>query len=185
MKLSLLFIMLLIACTPVAQQATPTPEPTPLQSREVPMKLTTSDGYTLAYTYTPPFEPKGAPGAILLHQLNRNRHDYDQFAPRLADQGFGVITLDSRGHGESSGNWQDFSDADFKLLGTDIAAAKAFLKTQGIDTSKLVLIGASINANAAINYATTDADVKTLIAISPGIHHASACEHVACRGSRR
>ncbi len=135
------------------------------------MKLTTSDGYTLAYTYTPPFDPKGAPGAILLHQLNRDRHDYDQFGPRLADQGFGVIAIDSRGHGESSGKWEEFSNADFQDIVNDIDSAKEFLKTQGIDTTRLVLIGASVNANAAIKYAVKDHDVKTLIALSPGIEY--------------
>ena len=41
------------------------------------------------------------PAVILLHGFNQTCHSWDEFAPRLADDGFRVIALDQRGHGDS------------------------------------------------------------------------------------
>jgi len=129
--------------------------------------LTTEDGQAISYAFYP--SKQGGPGAILLHQLRRDHHDYDSFAPQLKDAGYNVIAIDVRGHGHSSGNWEKFSLADFQRIGLDIAAAKEFLAEHGTDTSKLVLIGASFTANAVINHSANDDDVKGVIAISPGL----------------
>jgi pimeloyl-ACP methyl ester carboxylesterase len=148
---ALALLIVLAACAPV--QTMP--------------KLTASDGASIAYTYYP--APGRAPGAILLHQFRRDRHDYDAFAPQLQDAGYSVIAIDVRGHGQSSGNWQTMTDADFTKLPLDIRAAKDFLAAQGADTKHLLLVGASFTANAAINYAATDKNVTALIGISPGL----------------
>ncbi|MBI4144765.1 alpha/beta hydrolase [Candidatus Woesearchaeota archaeon] len=138
------------------------------QTQEVvmPDKLTTTDGKSIAYTYYP--GAKGQPGAILLHQLRRDRHDYDTFAPQLKSAGYNVISIDVRGHGESTGNWELFSESDFRKVGLDIAAAKGFLQKNGAGKG-LLLIGASFSANAVINHAAQDRDVTAVIAISPGL----------------
>ena len=110
-------------------------------------------------------------------QLRRDRHDYDSFAPQLKDAGYNVIAIDVRGHGESSGDLKSFTEADFQKIGLDIAAAKQFLGKKA-DTKKLVLIGESFSANAAINYAATDPDVVSVIAISPGLDFRGIGAHV-------
>lgn len=133
----------------------------------MPDKLTTTDGKSIAYTYYP--GAKGQPGAILLHQLRRDRHDYDTFAPQLKSAGYNVVSIDVRGHGESTGNWELFSTDDFRKIILDIAAAKSFLGKNGADTKHLVLIGASFTANSVINYAAQDRDVAAVVAISPGL----------------
>jgi pimeloyl-ACP methyl ester carboxylesterase len=130
-------------------------------------KLTTSDGQSIAYTYYP--SKPGNPGAILLHQLRRDRHDYDSFAPQLRDAGYNVIAIDVRGHGESSGDWESFTEDDFQKIGLDIAAAKQFLESKKANTKQLLLIGASFTANEVINYAADDKDVTAVIALSPGM----------------
>ena len=101
-----------------------------------------------------------------MHQLRRDRHDYDSFAPKLVNAGFSVISIDVRGHGESSGNWELFPADEFRKIGLDIAAAKQFLNTQGVDTSRLLIIGPSFTANSAINYGAEDSDVKAVISLS-------------------
>src|SRR3989338_7599931 len=101
--------------------------------------LTTEDNKQIAYSFYPAAKGTGGTGAVLLHQLRKDRHDFDVFGPKLRDAGFSVIAIDVRGHGESDGNWQQFSNADFQKVGLDIAAAKEFLKQQGADTKKLLL----------------------------------------------
>ncbi|HSU72339.1 MAG TPA: alpha/beta hydrolase, partial [Candidatus Binatia bacterium] len=150
----LALILLLTACAPLGRQY------------EVPMdKLTTADGQAIAFTYTA--AKPGSPGAILLHQFRRDRHDYDSFAPQLQKAGYNVIAIDVRGHGQSSGSAQN--EADFQNIPLDIAAAKNFLAKKGADTKHLLLIGASFTANSIINDAATDKDVVAVIAISPGM----------------
>lgn len=43
----------------------------------------------------------GSPGVLLLHGFNQTCHSWDEFAPRLAADGFRVVAMDQRGHGDS------------------------------------------------------------------------------------
>jgi len=161
--------LFMVACQQDGQQQNVEQQEADAQEEQMMTRLTTSDNKDIAFTF---YEgPKGGPGAILLHQLNRDRHDYDGFAPKLVEAGYSVISIDVRGHGESSGDWNLFSANDFRQIGLDIAAAKEYLGTQGADTSRILLIGASFTANAVINYAADDRDVKAVISLSPGLDY--------------
>jgi len=166
LSLMMIFALVLVSCAPQEAQ---TPEPAEQKEdvMEQPERLTTEDGQSIAYSY---FEG-GTKGAILLHQLSMDRHTYDSFAPKLVESGFAVVSIDVRGHGESSGDWQKFSERDFNNIVLDVKAAKQFLAKQGIDTSQLLIIGASIGANTVINYAAQDSDVRAVIALSPGLNY--------------
>ena len=161
--------LFVVACQQDGQQQSVQQQEADTQEEQMATRLTTSDNKNIAFTF---FEgPKNGPGAILLHQLSRDRHDYDAFAPKLVDAGYNVISIDVRGHGESSGDWNLFSANDFRQIGLDIAAAKEHLGKQGVDTSRILLIGASFTANAVINYAADDRDVKAVISLSPGLDY--------------
>src|SRR5262249_52948840 len=100
-----------------------------------------------------------SPCAILLHAIgeNRQKDGWDELATALKGQGISVLTLDFRGHGESTDigpsfwseprkltlknakstrtrdkiSYKDFSQIDhYKMLVNDIAAAKHFLDTK-------------------------------------------------------
>ncbi|MBI4009727.1 MAG: alpha/beta fold hydrolase [Candidatus Aenigmarchaeota archaeon] len=114
-------------------------------------------------------------GVILLHMLNRNRSDWNAFAGQLNKEGYNVLSIDLRGHGQSlkkggrTVEWQTFSAKDFNDMILDVKAAKEFLEQKGI--SKISLIGASIGANIALNYATEDIEIKTTVLLSPGLDY--------------
>jgi alpha-beta hydrolase superfamily lysophospholipase len=111
---------------------------------------------------------------ILLHMLNNDRKSYSEFAQQLKEQGFTVLAIDLRGHGESTSQnnvrktWQQFSEDDFRAMTNDVKAAKLFLQSKGKTTA---IIGASIGANVALNYAVTDKDIKALVLLSPGLNY--------------
>ncbi len=128
--------------------------------------LLTDDGISLAYSY---WEGQKPLGIILLHMLNRDRHDYDKIAARLNEKGFHVISIDSRGHGESEGSWQDFTQTDFNAMMLDVRAAKDFLANKGVE--RFAIIGASIGANTALRYSITDPTVLSLVLLSPGLDY--------------
>jgi pimeloyl-ACP methyl ester carboxylesterase len=145
-----------------------TPKPTTVA-------FTTSDGWEIYATYWDVGE--GKPAAILLHMLIADRHSYDDFGAKLAAAGFNVLALDSRGHGDSlkkngkTRRYTEFDDEGHKSSVKDVAAAKDFLAQKGADTSKLVVVGASIGANFALNYGADDADVRAVVLLSPGLKY--------------
>lgn len=154
------------------------------------VKFATSDGWEIVGTYRA--GRAGDPAAILLHMLPADRRSYDDFGARLAGAGFNVLAIDSRGHGESlqhdgkTRKYQDFSDDDHRSSVEDVAAAKAFLAERGADTSRLVIIGASIGANFAIIHAAGDEDVRAVVLLSPGLdyHGVKTLDAMAAYGGR-
>lgn len=139
-------------------------------------RLLTDDGLRLAYTY---IEGKKDVGIILVHMLNRDRYDYDKFAISLQEQGFSVISIDMRGHGNSDGNWQTFTSKDFNSIVLDIKAAQDFLTTKGI--KQYIVVGASIGANVALKQATQDMTIRGVVLLSPGLEYKGVKTEEAAR----
>jgi len=125
--------------------------------------LETDDSVNIAYSYY-----SGGPrGIILLHMLNRNRNDWNEFARELQTLGFSVISIDLRGHGQSSGNWKSFGSDEFNAMVFDVKAAKEVLAANG--ATNFGIIGASIGANIALKY--SDPDVSAVVLLSPGLEY--------------
>ena len=70
------------------------------------------------------------------------RAEYRFLAPRLEHAGFRVVTMDLRGHGESSVGWPDYSQA---AVGADIVAL-----IRGLDAGPATIIGNSYAGGAAV-----------------------------------
>ncbi len=84
--------------------------------------IKSSDGTILKGTYFA--AAKSGPGALLFHQSNRTRESWDGIAQQLAAAGMNVLTVDSRGHGESGGKY------DNKKTPEDVDAAFNYLVSQ-------------------------------------------------------
>lgn len=131
--------------------------------------LTTDDNKQVAYSFYE--KPNSNFGIVLVHMLDRTRHDWDDFAVTLQSAGYSVVLIDMRGHGESTAGWKwrAFSEPDFKTITRDVKAAKDFL--WGKNIQNVILIGASIGANTVLNYGVTDKAVKAIILLSPGLDY--------------
>src|SRR3990172_4787453 len=127
--------------------------------------LPTTDGVRIAGS----FYNNGTNSIILLHMLGRTRADYNFFAKTLARQGYTVLSIDFRGHGESVP--PAFDDVDSSGLVRDVAAAKSFLVSKGRPADKISIIGASIGANTALRYASEDPSIRSLVLLSPGLNY--------------
>jgi alpha-beta hydrolase superfamily lysophospholipase len=108
-------------------------------------------------------------GLILLPMLGKTKESMDGLAQSFYKLGYNCVAVDYRGHGGSELNWQSFRSKDFANMVYDVKAAKDFLKAHKI--TSIGLIGASIGANIALNFLTMDSEVKTAIALSPGIDY--------------
>lgn len=159
-------IFLLVSCAQTQNQDRPD---LPVLTGKMPSgTMATRDGQTIAYQLYP---NPGRPAVILLHMHQRNREDFDGVGKWLQQNGYAAIAPDFRGHGLSTGNLSTFTEIDYNQMIYDIEAVKAVLENSGANTKKLAILGASIGANAALNYAQNDPDVKTLILLSPGVEY--------------
>ena len=136
------------------------------------IQLQKEDRINLAADYYPSTKKNGNEnGIILLHMLNSNRKSWEPIEADLLNLGYSVISIDMRGHGESNGDWKKFSQDDFNKMVLDAKAGKDYLISQGIEKDRIVVIGASIGANTALNFAAADPDIKTIVLLSPGLNY--------------
>lgn len=126
---------------------------------------------------------------ILLHILPGNRHDFDEFAELLWKQGYNILNIDERGHGESEawagemGSWQEFTPADYDKMIYDVEAAVEWL-TVRIPNTELALIGGSIGANLSLLYGAKTSP-KIIVALSPGLNYKGIKTEIASRNFRK
>ncbi len=136
----------------------------------------TKDGVTIVGNYFKSQE-EHAPAFLLLHKMPSTKESWNDFANLLQKEGFNVLAIDLRGHGESIDkngtriNYKEFSDEEHRESVHDIAAAKEFLGERGADTSRLGIAGASIGANLGLQWASMDEDVKLLVLLSAGVDY--------------
>ncbi len=107
---------------------------------------------------------------ILLHSFRRDRHVWDESIPAFQAKGWHIMAVDLRGHGESEGDFEQYTDADFVKLPIDILALVAWLK-QNHAPLDVVVVGASVSANAAISAAAQSTTVDAVVALSPGLNY--------------
>lgn len=120
-------------------------------------------------------EKQDAPAIILLHMMPAVKESWKKFALKLQSEGFRVLAIDLRGHGESLDkdeqklNFREFNDEEHRDSYKDIEAAVKFLKEQG--SNKLAIAGASIGANLAIWYQADHPEIKASIPLSAGYNY--------------
>jgi len=134
------------------------------------VSFTTTDSIKIAATFYKAQKPNGV-AVILLHMRARDRSTWEDFAGKLNDAGFDALAIDFRGHGESGGPRVDqFTEQDYQNLTLDVAAAEQYLKSKDPKV-KIVLAGASIGANTALNYAAQNPNIAAIVLLSLGIDY--------------
>ncbi len=136
--------------------------------------LKTEDGVSLSATYYAPKE-EHAPGALLVHDAGADRKQMNDIALSLNKQGFGVLSLDLRGHGESRSekfDWKKLDDAGrqalWQLAPKDVdAAARWLLERKEILPTNLNLVGYRSGCALVARHAERDENVVSLTLLSP------------------
>ena len=110
---------------------------------------------TLAYD-----DAGSGPLVICVPSMGDVRGEYRFLVPQLMAAGYRAISLDVRGHGESSTDWSDFSVA---AIGSDILAL-----IRHLDAGPAFVIGTSMAAGAAV-WAAAEApgQIRGLVLIGP------------------
>jgi len=117
------------------------------------------------------YTPSGSgplPGVILLHMLGSDRQVWDDngLANTLVENGYAVLSVDMRGHGETG------SSIDWPLAPEDLQRAwDHFTSLETVDPQRTAVIGASIGANLALVTGADQPAIRTVILLSPGLDY--------------
>lgn len=122
------------------------------------------------------------PLVILLHSLSSSRWEWKEYPRHLLNAGYAVLAMDMRGHGDSvykgkSLNvWRQFDEASWQKLAEDPQVLLDYIAQQPefnmVNTHNLGLIGSSLGANVAVNYASKHPSaVKAIVLLSPGLEY--------------
>lgn len=119
-----------------------------------------TNGGTIAYD-----DVGQGPLVICVPSMGDLRQEYRLLTPKLVAAGYRVVTMDVRGHGESSTQWSDFSIVG---VGQDILAMIDYLKA-----GSAIVIGTSMAAGAAV-WAVVEQPTKItgLVLLGPVVRNA-------------
>jgi pimeloyl-ACP methyl ester carboxylesterase len=180
---SLVFGLAIAAPHPLSAQ---TPDAgTEEEEEEIPepedVTIPTRDGVLLAATYYGSLEGKDAVPIVCLPGFEGTRNEYAELALDLQELGYAVLTVDLRGHGDSTklqGGGPEFDTSrlrpeHFKLMVVqDLEAVNRFLweknNAEELNLNKLCLIGAELGATVAANYAAHDWSIPNYGALQQG-----------------
>jgi dienelactone hydrolase len=141
------------------------------QAEQQDVNFSAPDGFTLKGTFYSTAVP--APGVLLLHPCDANRHSYDHLATMLNTAGYNVLTFDFRGFGGSqAGEYTSFAAHRQKILDQmpgDIDAALGFLKTQSaVNSRTLGIVAGDCAVNQAVHAGGHHPEIRTLVLLSGG-----------------
>ena len=99
------------------------------------------------------------PLIVMVPGLGDLRAEYRFLAPRLVEAGYRVVTVDLRGHGQSSTGWSDYTSS---AIGADVVAL-----VEALDAGPATLVGTSMGA-AAVAWAAAEAPERVSGAVLIG-----------------
>ncbi len=139
------------------------------------ISFVTKDGVTIVGNYYPNKSAKFA--GILIHMRPKTKESFDEFARLLQKEGYAILSIDLRGHGESVNSifgkldYQKFTEEEEKKSIEDINSASLFLEKEGFSKESQFLIGASIGANLSFQFLSENPNVKAIVLLSPGLNY--------------
>src|SRR6266481_3247299 len=120
------------------------------------------------YTQFPKPVTERPPGVVLIHGFSGDRRIMSTLARRLAENGYGVLAIDVNGHGENRNPFNG-GEAESDALRENVKRAVDYLRNSDlVDGSRIVVMGHSMGAGAALDYATNDPNLKGAVMISGG-----------------
>lgn len=135
--------------------------------------LTTKDGAKIAANFYEVENPVS--WLVLIHMMPATKESFQRLAEEFQNLGYESIAIDLRGHGESDGGpegFSQFSDSEHQKSILDLEAAVDYLvKSRKATSDKIVFIGASIGANLSLQYISERLEFRTAILLSPGLNY--------------
>ena len=126
------------------------------------VSIPTENGKRL-FAWFIPAQNSEAPAVAILHGWGGNAEMMLPLAPPLYQAGYAVLLLDARSHGHSDGD--NFSS--LPRFAEDLEHALDWLASQpGVDAGRLVALGHSVGAGAALLVASRRPDLAAVVSIA-------------------
>jgi dienelactone hydrolase len=121
-----------------------------------------------AVSISPPPATLRPPGVVVIHGYAADRLGMSTLARRIARNGYGVLAIDLHGHGANRNSFsQGFAERD--VLYDDVKNAVDYLRaSQLVDASRIVVLGHSMGAGVALDYANRDPNIAGSVMVSGG-----------------
>lgn len=138
--------------------------------------LTTNDNQSLAASFYLPKDTSSlVPGVLLVHDAGSSRKQMDELAERLQRSGFAALSIDLRGHGESSSDgkpWAELTDDEHKNLWAfaprDVEAASQWLaRRKEVHSTNINIVGVRAASALATRQASRDQNVMSVVLVEP------------------
>jgi dipeptidyl aminopeptidase/acylaminoacyl peptidase len=131
------------------------------------VELEASDGLLLKGTFwASSAATEDAPAVLLLHMLSSQRSAWEPLIPTLLDEGYHVLAIDWRGHGETGGA------RDYLLTPEDNIAWVDWLSQQpGVQSDNIAIVGASMGGYFSMLGCAQNEHCTTAVALSPADAH--------------
>lgn len=121
------------------------------------LRFSTRDNLHLAAWYSP---TQNGQTIVVLHGFGSNRSQVLPVAKMLRDQGFGVLSYDTRAHGQSDGNEIGYGEKEV----LDLKAALDWLEhREEVDVTRIGVYGFSLGAVIAAREAVDDQRISSLV----------------------
>jgi dienelactone hydrolase len=92
--------------------------------------------------------------------------DWADFALLLANNGYASLAIDMRGHGQTGGS------KDWELAADDVQRVwNYFTGLETVDGAHTAVAGASIGSSMALDLATREPAINTIVLLSPGLNY--------------
>lgn len=167
--------------------ASPAGAPSALMRESI--TLTTSDNVRIAGHWYPVAQPKG--WTLLLHMMPATKESYGKLAEELQRRNIASLAIDFRGHGESHGGpkgYERFTDAEQQAKINDVRAAMTWIEDNAEKSTtlpkeygehppanyikpRMVVVGASIGANLALQLFGEEPGLAGAVLLSPGLDY--------------
>ncbi|MDP8223452.1 MAG: alpha/beta fold hydrolase [Candidatus Lernaella stagnicola] len=189
MKKALLIVLVLLLAGGFAVALADLAPPPDAWGDDIVLELTASDGVKIHGRFTNA-RRHGARALILVHMLGRTHADWEAFAEAARARGICTVAIDLRGHGASNQDksgkklvWKNFSGEDFRNAVKDVDAAYQYLaQIPHIDRDAIAVVGASIGANLALNFAAEHPDtIQAAVLLSPGKNYKGVATEAAAK----
>jgi len=148
----------------VQEHITPADLDLPYQTRRIP----TANGKHLFAWFIPlPDGGEISPAVAVIHGWGGNAGHMLPFASLLHDQGYAVLLLDARNHGQSDAD----GHSSMPRFAEDLEHGLDWMRQQpGIDPQNLFLLGHSVGAAATLLLASRRQDLSGVVSISAFAH---------------
>jgi dienelactone hydrolase len=121
-----------------------------------------------AHFLAPPPPDARPPAVVVMHGFAGDRASMSGLCRRLAASGYGVLCFDAMGHGANRNPFHR-GEAVADAFAAEFGAAVDFLRSWPfVDGERIAVLGYSMGARAALDYASRDSGIDAAVLISGG-----------------